>query len=160
MPLIGTRTNSSSSLRNDDSSMRTEGKDDEERQSKDGDRNRMMETRRRAYERPRATCPHQNALPLPFRSAALWAPDVRGGGRLPRGSRTHPGLPWDALRAEEGRRRARSKTRRKAAEQSYCTGRHSSLYRPRLAQGLCLRERQQLVGWAPVSSMPFCGLHH
>ncbi len=63
-------------------------------------------------------------------------------------------LRWTAFRAEEGRRRARSETRGKAAEQSYCTGRHSSLYRPRLAQGQCLRERQQLVEGAPVSSMP------
>jgi hypothetical protein len=53
--------------------------------------------------------------------------------------------------------RGRSKFGKTAAYQSHCTGRQRRLYRPRLAQELCLRERQQLVEWAPVSSMPICG---
>jgi hypothetical protein len=64
-------------------------------------------------------------------------------------------VPLSSLK--RGEKEADRKLREKAAEQSYCTGRRRAMNCLRRLTGRCLRECQQLVEGAPVSSVPFCG---
>ncbi len=134
----------------------TRGHRDGERQREDRDRNRMMKTRRRVNGQPRPEALRQNVWSPAFQSAALQAPDVRGGGRLTRGSRTHPALSWDALRAEEEKeanRRVGGRPQNKAAARD-ATG----VSIVRIERRFCnFAGCQQLAHGAPVSGMPFCG---
>ncbi len=84
--------------------------------------------------------------------------DANAGRDAPPGVRPSPRATMDRPPGSGGGEEETGlKLGEKAAEQSYCTGRHRRIYRPRLAQGQCLREHQQLVEGAPVSSMPSCG---